>query len=691
MPYILVEDFRVGMDRRRPQVAAEAGSLHTLVNAHITQGGDIERRRAFVPAFTLPAGTAGLVEVGDSLTVFGPGPRPSGLAAQIGYQRLQHPSNGAASIVRVLDTELFDGKVYAIAEFSDGSIFHYYDAVRVAGWDAIAAAVSSNAGVASALAAKIDAQSAFIATASGTQVTIEAAVAGDDFTITAAAQNFGWFGDQSLTLATIQANRTAVAEVAARAHFDVTGGSAGPGVNKVASVKVDGIEVLGAAVDWAGSHSATAAAVAAQVNASASSPDYTATAVGPRVEIMAPAGLGASVNARLVTVVAGGDVTVTPASTPLAGGVTAVTALPRIVRATVGGTFEAADRFTITLDGVAYVVSGAAAGTGRVAKTFKSKLYSLTRSLAYYSALNNPAMFGSGLGSGFLNISSTNTGASDLTAVEEYLGNLAFFSRGSIQIWAIDVDDQLNRFLQPLSNTGTRAPGSVVSYGNTDVFYLAETGIRSLRSRDSSNTAFASDVGTPIDREIRAYMGTLDEAVVAAAVGVLEPAEGRYWLAVGTRIYVFSFFPGPRISAWSYYEVGFQVTAFAKPAGRLYARAGNTIFLYGGASGEAYPGEGEGVVEVVLPFLTGGRPANFKLLTGIDASLEGTWSVDVLVDPSRPEVAVAAGTLARTTYPDGRLALAGRCTHFAPRLTCAAAGYALLSNLAVHYELEEGG
>ena len=42
MPYILVEDFRNGLDTRRMNVTATPGSLVTLTNAHITRGGEIE-------------------------------------------------------------------------------------------------------------------------------------------------------------------------------------------------------------------------------------------------------------------------------------------------------------------------------------------------------------------------------------------------------------------------------------------------------------------------------------------------------------------------------------------------------------------------------------------------------------------------------------------------------------------------
>ena len=44
MPYILVEDFRGGLDARRINVTAAPGSLVTLTNAHITRGGEIEKK-----------------------------------------------------------------------------------------------------------------------------------------------------------------------------------------------------------------------------------------------------------------------------------------------------------------------------------------------------------------------------------------------------------------------------------------------------------------------------------------------------------------------------------------------------------------------------------------------------------------------------------------------------------------------
>src|SRR3546814_3503196 len=87
--------------------------------------------------------------------------------------------------------------------------------------------------------------------------------------------------DQTITLTETQENVAAVTEVLATGSIDVTGGTASIGVNTVASITVDGVDILGSAVDWTGSNSATATAVAAQINSNTSSPEYSATASGP--------------------------------------------------------------------------------------------------------------------------------------------------------------------------------------------------------------------------------------------------------------------------------------------------------------------------------------------------------------------------------------------------------------------------
>ena len=69
--YLLVENFNQGLDTRRMLLTSKAGSLQVLKNAHITRGGEIEKRKAFVPYATLPVGTFGLQAATDTLYTFG--------------------------------------------------------------------------------------------------------------------------------------------------------------------------------------------------------------------------------------------------------------------------------------------------------------------------------------------------------------------------------------------------------------------------------------------------------------------------------------------------------------------------------------------------------------------------------------------------------------------------------------------
>ena len=61
--------------------------------------------------------------------------------------------------------------------------------------------------------------------------------------------------------------------------------------------------------------------------------------------------------------------------------------------------------------------------------------------------------------------------------------------------------------------------------------------MRLIKARDSSNAAYVSDVGTSIDTHIREFMDTLTEEEIAAAVGVVEPIDGRFWIGIDNRIY----------------------------------------------------------------------------------------------------------------------------------------------------------
>lgn len=690
MPYLVVENFNGGLDTRKSVLTAPPGTLQVATNCHINRGGEIEKRKAFVLKSVLPANSFGFHAVRGNLYTFGSvasGSLSPALPAGVNYQRLQHPT-GAAAMTDLIWAENFDGKIYAIAEYGDGNIYHFYDGTRVTTWDSIAASVASNANVAARLAERIDLQAAYTAAAVSNVVTITAAVAGTAFTYAQSTLNGGSNSDETIALAETVKNVKAVTEVLATASFRVVGGSSGGG-NQVTSITIGGVEVLGSAVAWGTSDAVTASAVATQINTYTSSPNYTAAAVGNLVTISAPAGTGATLNGLTVTITPGGTVAVSPSSTTTAGGVTAVSAVAQVVTATIDGTFEAADTFTITLDGNDYTVSGAASGTGLTAKTLRNKIYSTTSSLVYFCANGTPTTWGSGTGSGFINMSNQDGGSEELTATGVYQSNLAVFSKRAIQIWYIDVDPLANRQLQVLPNIGTASPKSVVSIGDSDVLFLAQTGVRSMRARDSSNSASVYDIGTPVDDLIANDISDLSEDQVANALGIIEPRDGRYWLVLGSKIYVFSFFATSKVSAWSIYEDDFTPVAMATIDKRLYIRGDDdNYYIYGGDDGTTYD---DCEVEVVLPYLSAQAPATMKEVQGVDVACEGEWSVYVGTDPTVPEERDLSHIITNSTFGLGRLQDTGQTTHIGLRFVSAAPGYARISSVMVHYLPEEAG
>ena len=121
--------------------------------------------------------------------------------------------------------------------------------------------------------------------------------------------------------------QNAIQAASAVGSIDITAGTSNPGTNKVSTITVDGVDVLGAAVDWVTSNAATATAVALQINTNTSSPNYGATASGATITITADIIQGDTPNTFLVSSTVGGDVT-TGSAVAMAGGVDAAQADP---------------------------------------------------------------------------------------------------------------------------------------------------------------------------------------------------------------------------------------------------------------------------------------------------------------------------------------------------------------------------
>lgn len=443
----------------------------------------------------------------------------------------------------------------------------------------------------------------------------------------------------------------------ARASFQVTGASGG-----TINILIDGVAIMASAVSWGTSNSATAAAIAAAVNSNTSTPDYEATAVGDIVNLISVTP-GSAANGRAVTLTLATGMTTTPSTgLLLSGGLDATT------------TFQ----------------------PGPYLRTVRKKMYATSGSLLHFSGIAQPTKFTTdATGAGFIDMAGETEGAEALAAVVEYQSNLAVFAGDAVLIWYIDPNPDLNRIVQVLGNTGTDCPLSVTQFGDSDVFYLHESGLRSLQARDSSNAASTSDLGVPIDTLVREQLQGLTETERENVVGLINPGDNRFWLIMKDLVFVFSFFKNAKVSAWSTYSlttqasedvdpVAFEADAAVRFRRKVWVRSGDTIYVYGGsAANEVYDAT---EAEAWLPFYDGGRPTMKKTWQGFDAAVEGQWVVRAAMDPTNQTASDKIATISATTYNDERMAAVGASTHLALRFRSRGTGPAKLSSAVIHYE-----
>jgi hypothetical protein len=131
--YWEVKDFAAGMDLRKSPITAPAGTLRVLNNAHVTPGGEIEKRGAFVHRGDADPTSFGLVSIDGLLytlttggTYIAAGPiDTSGGMLQIGNIAL--PS--AVGLSDVIDWDLYSGRLYVTTSTVAGGVSqHFQDA-----------------------------------------------------------------------------------------------------------------------------------------------------------------------------------------------------------------------------------------------------------------------------------------------------------------------------------------------------------------------------------------------------------------------------------------------------------------------------------------------------------------------------------------------------------------------------------
>jgi hypothetical protein len=328
------------------------------------------------------------------------------------------------------------------------------------------------------------------------------------------------------------------------------------------------------------------------------------------------------------------------------------------------------------------------AQNARVALPFGEKMYVAAGQVLYSSKVAEVAYSPrsdaeADTDAGAYDMSTHASGTEEVTGLGEYQDALAIFSRRATQIWSFAADPDSAAKQQSLPRVGAVAPRSVVSFNGSDVFFLSDTGIRSLRARSGVSTAAATDVGTPIDGEVTDLLRSLTPFQARSAFAEIEPTGGRYWLTLGGTTFVFSYFPASQVGAWSTYALPAGATDIAVVDEKTYVRAGNVIYLYGGDDGATYD---TAEAEIETAYLDGRGIATWKAWRGLDIAAEGTWQVYAAFDPAQPDAEDLIATLTGSTFYSLDISMYGFGPMVKLRFVSVGAAAARLGSIAVHYD-----
>ena len=337
---------------------------------------------------------------------------------------------------------------------------------------------------------------------------------------------------------------------------------------------------------------------------------------------------------------------------------------------------------------------------GTNVRAHQKKMYAIDDVNLRFSAINNPADW-DGTGSGVIDVTTEDAPSTELVGIERYYTQLALFCRTSIQMWQMDPDPLRNSQVQVLGNIGLIAPNAVAPYGSGDVLFLSDTGIRSLRARDSSSAAVLNDIGSPVDNLVAARRRIMTPGVEATLKALVDPLSGHFWLVWGSEVIVLALYPQSKVSAWSLLDFNTRIDHIVTANSRVAFRTGDELFIYGSVpqSGNPFAANASvGVtaseydatsVEVVTPFMDANRPAQSKNWSALDVSCTGTWDVFVNPDYNAPGAWTQIATVTRPTWGEFRLPIQMEATHLAVRMVSRGTGPASVATMALHHDLGE--
>ena len=299
-------------------------------------------------------------------------------------------------------------------------------------------------------------------------------------------------------------------------------------------------------------------------------------------------------------------------------------------------------------------------------------------------------------GAAFVDVSNQTSADEALLGLAPYQGKIMLFSRRTSQIWNINADPNYLQLVQVFPNIGGLSGLGAQALGELDVLFPTDTGVRSLRVRDSSLNAIVSDTGSPVDELLQdAFLTTVNGGMCA----VVEPQQNRYWLWVPNgdnssgNYYTLSYYPSNKIVAWSMYDatyaaVGGAQTQFVPRShvvygGQVYVNCNDAIYVYGGADNNTYDGV---VATLQVPFFDMKHAGHNKFAVGIDCDVNGSWDVKCSPDWINGTLEDVQN-VSKATFDQNWIPYSDQGTHFTMQAQTTGNVTAQVNSLIFYYQL----
>lgn len=667
MGYTVVKSFERGIDTRRIIDSIEPGGMLDAKDCHVTRGGEIEKRAAFVRIRGLPPNSKGLHVLPDlKYHVWGTDPAavpPESLEAGGTYHQIPHPDGLA--LESILCVEEFQTKLYVIAQYTGGKLLHWWGGDGAGGQDFIIIRQTPDQG---GVISPPDPDSP------DPPVVVDPPPVGESGASPKASWNFyTWVVPPNWTVTNPPASLLQYCWLLAPGSKYKFSGADQDAWSLVTPTGTDSQGKPFTSVRVDGAETNIALKFSDEINkgpAAAFGVKFYGKASGTQLTVYADE-IGTRFNSW--TIQWGGYLNPFPDyKNTLTGGLNRET--------------------TSFFSALAHVEPHAEGDPdpprllGTYACAHNTKMYTCNGSRLNFSKIHDATRWDdSDLGAGNIEMDMVAEGTPVLVAMADYQDLMAVFCLRHVLLWRMDPDPLQNYKVQILHRTGLVAPHAQIAYGEGEVMYLDRSGIRSLRVHSGVDEAYAADIGTMIDLLVRPKIeASTPLQKLRNFWAEVEPHSGRLWMVLHDVAFVLSYYPANKVSAWTRYDLtACPVDYMNATQDGLYWRSGNDLMCYAGENNATYDAT-EAVARI--PYVDGGKPATHKNWMAVDVAAQGTWQIKASFDPTQPTAFDLIANITKSSYAQQKLAMNGQSPSVSLEFRTSFVGRAILSNCAVHYD-----